>query len=230
MLMILVQWILHKTHNHISQYHLGVQLDPCIFGALPPIQHFTDDICPSVRPNELLRPSSLLHRSPLSYFWLSQGSTPKFSPIFTIPSPLLPLLLEFSKLEAQEQICEPNCYAVVNCFLFLQYGLHDDSVLSPIRSLVDSSASRIHARFVLILLDGPLPQFFRILQSIAGAIDVSQLLTRVLNGLFEFLVLRVNEINPSQFSCVFKMELLMRPLLLLLPLGILSNFLAEFWP
>ena len=29
MLMILVQWMLRKTPNHLLQYHLGVQLDPC---------------------------------------------------------------------------------------------------------------------------------------------------------------------------------------------------------
>ena len=86
--------------NRLLQYHPGVQLDLCIFGALPPIQYFSNDICLSVRRNELLSPSSLLHRSPLSYFWLSSGSTPKISPIFPIPCPLLPLLREFSWLEA----------------------------------------------------------------------------------------------------------------------------------
>ena len=44
------------------------QLDPCILGALSPIQHFSNDICPSMMQNELLRPTSFLHRSPLSYF------------------------------------------------------------------------------------------------------------------------------------------------------------------
>ena len=44
MLMILVQSILHKTPNRLLQYHLGVQLDLCIFGALPPIQHFSNDM------------------------------------------------------------------------------------------------------------------------------------------------------------------------------------------
>ena len=79
MLMNLVQWILHKIQNHLSQCHLGVQLDLCIFGALSPIQHSLNHRCPSVRQNELLRPSSLLHRSLLSYFWLSSGSTSNFS-------------------------------------------------------------------------------------------------------------------------------------------------------
>ena len=96
MLMILVRWILHKTLNRLFQYHLGVQLDLCTFGALPPIQHFSDDRCPLMKKNELLRPTSLLHRSPVSYFWLWSSSTPKFSPIFPIPCPLLLLLLEFS--------------------------------------------------------------------------------------------------------------------------------------
>ena len=55
MLMILVRWILRKTLNRHLQYHLGAQHDLFIFGALPPIQHFSDDICPSVMQNELLR-------------------------------------------------------------------------------------------------------------------------------------------------------------------------------
>ena len=48
-----------------------------------------------------------------------------------------------------------------------------------------------------------------------------QLLTRVLDRFFEFLILWVDEIDPSQFSCVFKMELFIRPLLLLRQLGVL---------
>ena len=97
-LMILVPWMLHKIQNHLSQYLLGVQLDLCIFGALPPIRHSSNDMCLSVRQNELLRPSSLLKRSPLIYCWLLSGSTP----IFPIPCPLLPLLRESSWLEAKE--------------------------------------------------------------------------------------------------------------------------------
>ena len=48
-----------------------------------------------------------------------------------------------------------------------------------------------------------------------------KLLTRVLDGLVEFLIIRVDEIDPSQLSCVFKMELLIRPLLLFLQHGVL---------
>ena len=40
---------------------------------------------------------------------------------------------------------------------------------------------------------------------------------------FEFRILWVDEIDPSQFSIVFKMELFIRPLLLLLQLGVLSH-------
>ena len=101
---------------------------------------------------------------------------------------------------------------------------------SPIRSLVDSSASRIHASFVFILLDAPLPQFF--FYNFAGHSRSNwcfQFLTNILDGFLKFLILRVNEVDPSPFSCVFKMELFIRPLLLLLQLGVLSHFRPEFW-
>ena len=42
MLKTLVQWILHKTLSRLLQYHLAEQLVLYIFGALPPIQHFSD--------------------------------------------------------------------------------------------------------------------------------------------------------------------------------------------
>ena len=78
---------------------------------------------------------------------------------------------------------------------------------SPIRILVDSSASRIHANYVLILLDPPLSQFFIILQGKPESHWCFQFLTRVLDGFFEFRILRVGEIDSSQFSCVVKMNL-----------------------
>ena len=53
MLMILVQWILHKIQNHLLQERLGIQLDIYNFGALPPLGHSSNDRCPSVRQNEL---------------------------------------------------------------------------------------------------------------------------------------------------------------------------------
>ena len=46
-----------------------------------------------------------------------------------------------------------------------------------------------------------------------------QSLTSILDGFLEFLILRVNEVDPSQFSCVIQMELFIRPLLHLLPLN-----------
>ena len=47
-----------------------------------------------------------------------------------------------------------------------------------------------------------------------------QILTNILDGFFEFLILRVNEIDPLQFSCALQMEFFIRPLLLLLQLAI----------
>ena len=45
--------LLHKTQNRLLQYHLGIQLCLSTFGALPPIQHFSDDICPLMMHYEL---------------------------------------------------------------------------------------------------------------------------------------------------------------------------------
>ena len=64
---------------------------------------------------------------------------------------------------------------------------------SPIRTLADSPASRIHASFVLILLDAQLPQFLLlliILQGIAGATDVS-------NFLRAFLMVSLNSLSSG---------------------------------
>ena len=98
---------------------------------------------------------------------------------------------------------------------------------SPIRSLLDSSASRIHASLVLILLDAPLPQFFFIILRVhSRSHRCFQFLTSILDGFFQFLILRVNEIDPSQYSCVIQMELFIGPLLLLLQLPLFSRFLT----
>ena len=61
----------------------------------------------------------------------------------------------------------------------------------------------------------------------AGATDVSDLLRAFLMDTWNSVILGADEIDPSQFSCIFKIELLIRPLLLLLQLGILSHSLPE---
>ena len=52
MLMILVQWILRKNLNHLSQCHLGVRLDLCIFETVVPTPNFWDDRDPSMTQHE----------------------------------------------------------------------------------------------------------------------------------------------------------------------------------
>ena len=160
----LVQWNLREALNRLLQYHLRVQLDLCILGALPPIQHFSSDMCPLMMQYELLRPTSLLHRSPLSYFWLSSNSTPKFSPSFSHS-------LSTAAFAAGTFIAWGigiNLWTKLLCCSELSpfpaiWSSWWFGIDSPIRSLVDSLASRIHASFVLILLDPPLPQFFFII-------------------------------------------------------------------
>ena len=105
---------------------------------------------------------------------------------------------------------------------------------SPIRSLVDSLASRIHAsldlKSLVLLRVSPCLFFLACLARHGRSHRCFQFLTSIIDGLFELLILRVNEIDRSQFSCIFKMELLIRPLLLLLQLSISSQFYPELWP
>ena len=76
----------------------------------------------------------------------------------------------------------------MNFLLFLQYGR---GIEFPTRIFVDSSPSRTHASFVLILLDALLPQFFIILQGISGATDVS-------NFLRAFLMVSLNSVSSGR--------------------------------
>ena len=165
------------------------------FGALPPIQHFSNDRCPSVRRNELLRPSPLLHRSPLSYFRLSSGSTPKFSPI-------LPLSLSTAAFAAGIFMARGigiNLWTKLKCCselfpftaIWSSWWFGNDS---PIRSLVDYQLPKYTQVLFLILLDAPLPPFFFIiLQGIAGATDVS-------NFLRAFLMVSLNSLSSGSMK------------------------------
>ena len=149
MLMIFVQWILHKTQNCLFQYHLGVQLDLCIVGALPPIQHFPNNIRPSMTQNVLWHPCSLLHRSPLICFWLLSGPTVQVFPI------ICPLLLELqvsSLLVAQDFFFQIVMLQWVTLFP-LQHGRHYFSVQClPYTVFSDSSTSMTHKNFDFIIL------------------------------------------------------------------------------
>ena len=154
--------------------------------------------------NELQRLTSLLPRSTLSCFWLSSGSTPEL----------------------------PNCRAVMNCLLCLQYGLHDDlATILPCAVLqIHQLPEHTQVLFSLCWIHQSHNSFFHNFTRHSRSDWCFQLITRVLDGFFEFLVLRVSEIDLSQFSCVFKMEFNIRPFSLLLQLGILSLFLPDFWP
>ena len=82
MLMILVLWILRKSLNRLSHYHLQVQLDLKTSGVSSLIQHSSDYRDPSMMQNVLSHPYFLLHRSLQISFWLSPDSAPKFSQVF----------------------------------------------------------------------------------------------------------------------------------------------------
>ena len=149
MLMNLVQWILHKIQHHLSQYHPGVQLGLCFFGALSPSRQSSNDRCPLMMQNEFLRPSSLLHRSPLFYIWLSSGSTPESVPIFPFLNHCCLCCGNFMAWGTGINLrTKLKCCSELSTFpsSWSSWWIGKDS---PFRSLVDSLASKIHASFNL---------------------------------------------------------------------------------
>ena len=227
MLKILVQWILHKIQNHLSQCRLDVQLDICIFGALSPIRHSSNDRCPSVRPNELLRPSSLLHRSPLSYFWLWSSSHAEMFSNFTHSLSTAAFAAGNVHSLRHKNKFEPNRNFAVNCPHFLQCGLHDDSVkILPYASLVDSLASKKHANFDLKSLVLPrVPPcllFLHVLQCKAGANGVSKFLRT-------FLMVSLKYI-PHNFLALSSFDLSCDHFCLSFSLGFFHIFVPELSP
>ena len=100
----------------------------------------------------------------------------------------------------------------------------------PIRILEDSSPSRTHASFVFNFVGCTTPTILHNFAWHSRSNWCFQLLTRVLDGFLKFRIVRVDETIPSQFSCVFKMELLIRRLLLLFQLGVLSHWSPKLWP
>ena len=87
--MILAQWTLHTILNHLSQCHLGIQLDLYIVETVAPTPNSWDDRDPSMTQNELFYPYSLPPRSLLSCFWLVSchaGIVSIFPLLFPLPS------------------------------------------------------------------------------------------------------------------------------------------------
>ena len=209
---ILVQWTQRKTLNRLLQHHFGVFLVFCL-----PFDVVSNEICPSVMQNELSRPFVLSSSIILTFVKFHAEIFSNFSlSLSTVFAAGI-----FRELEAWEQISEPKSWCCSELFSF-----SCNMVLIMIRK-------RIHASFVLILLDASLPQFLIVFKNFAEHSRSHwcfQFLTSIPDGFLEFLILRVDEMDSSQFSCVFKMELFIRPLLLFLSFGMLSHWLPDFWP
>ena len=135
--------------HHLSQCHLGVQLDLCIFGALPPSQH-------------RVQGDSVARRHPLLC-------------VVGVVTSCVP----WARVRGRtSRSCATENTYIVNLFLSLQYDPPHDTFkeLLPIEFLVDSSGSTIQAYFVLLFpipQQVPPPMFIGVLQSIAAGIGIS---------------------------------------------------------
>ena len=162
------------------------------------------------------------------YFWLLSGSTPKFSPIFPIPCPRCFRCRNFHSLRHRNKLVNQ----IVVLWWILTFSCN--MVFMMIRYRISHTHScgfisfQNTRKFCFNFVGSTTPTILLHNFTRHGRSDwCFQLLTRVLDGFFEFRILRVDEIDPSQFSSVFKMELFIRPLLLFLQLGVLSHWLQR---
>ena len=121
-----------------------------------------------------------------------------------------------------------SCCAELCCVVVCCGASHTRSVEYAVSTFCTVSSRR----FDIIIANTTLPILIVLayLSRHSGNHWCFQFLACVLDAFFEFRILRVNEIDPSQFSCVFKVELFVRPFLLLLQLDILSHCCPDFWP
>ena len=117
--------------------------------------------------------------------------------------------------------------------LFLQYGPHDILVeILPYAFLVDSLASKIHAKFrleIISLATGlPMLAFLACLARHGGSHWCFQFLSSISNGFLELLLLRVNEIDSSLPSSIIELWFFNWSFMLLPQLSIPCHSSPEF--
>ena len=206
--MILVQWKLRETQNHLLQYHRGVlvffYLQFSIFQMMYVHQWYKRNFFS-------LRPRFIDHL--FCYFWLSSSSTPKFSNFsHSLSTAAFAAWIFHSLRHKNQSICDKNCNAVINCLLSCNMVF----MMIWYRISQTHSCRFITRKFCFTFVGFTTPTI--LLHNFArhsGNHWRFQFLTSILDGAPKFLVLRVNKLDPSQFSCVIQMELLIRPLLLL---------------
>ena len=165
--------------------------------------------------NELFCPDSLLHRSPLSCFWLSSAAMPDFSPVFHIPSPLPPSHLEFFNAWGIGMNLWPRLWWVKEFIPFAV--MWSWWCLCPAPSslgLVYSSASTTQACLVIAFPNiavGFSTAFYRYFARHCCWHRNFQLSTSGFHCEFEFFVVWLNEEYSSQLSGVFELWFLDGP-------------------
>ena len=178
----------------------------------------SNDRCPPVKQNELLRPSLLLHRSLLflllTFVKSHAGIFFQFLPFF------IHCCLCCGNLHGLRHSV-PNYNVAMNCHLSLQYGPHDVSVeILPYAVL-----------WVISLATGlPMLVVLANLARHGWSHCCFQFSSCVLNDFLKLPVLKVNEIDSSKSSCIFELWLFNCPFMFLPQLSIPCHSYPEFWP
>ena len=200
MMMILVQWILRKTPNRLSPCHFGEQLDLCIFGALPPIQRFPNDMCPSMMQNEPdVLASSITCFLLLSFVKFHAGIFSNFSPSLSTAAFAAGIFIAWGT--GTNLSTKLQCWNVLSPFpaTWSQWWFGNESHTHCCGFINFQKICKFCLDFVGCITPTILHNFIGHSRSNWRF----QLLTRILDCLFKFRILKVDEMDPSQFSCVF---------------------------
>ena len=119
----------------------------------------------------------------------------------------------FHGFETQEQNCSPNCNVSVICPLFLHRGPHDDLVRFSHTQSCGFIGFQNTRKFSFdtsgFISSHPMLTVLACLARHRGSHWCFQILASILDGFFEFLVLEVDEVDSSQFSCIIEFWLFM---------------------
>ena len=141
------------------------------------------------------------HRSPLIYFWLLSSPTLESFPSFSHSLSTAAFAAGIFMAWGRGKFCVPNYNVAKNCPPFSQYGPHDNLVEILLYAVLWIHWLPRYTQFLIwnhgLTTGLPMLTLLACRARHSGSHRCFQFFASILNGFFEFLVLRVNEINSS---------------------------------
>ena len=231
MLMILVQWILHKSLNHLSQFHLEVQVDLYTFGdpsnsAFFRWQMSISDAKCTVTPfflassitSDLLLTFARFHAGIFSSFSHSLSTAAFAAGIFITSGIGINLC---TKIVMMQWITSFSCDVVFMNFRYNSFRTQS------LWFICFQNARKFWFVIILSATSHPVPAVCLFTRHSWGCWNF-QLLPCILDDLFEFHILRINEVNSSLPSYIFELRLFSCPIFAFLSIWTSLTYFSRF--